>query len=305
MKQPLTEKYRPKDLGDIVGNEEVIQSLTAIASSGSIPHMLFYGPPGTGKTTAIRALSRTLPAYSILELNASDERGIGIVRERIKEFASTYSGSVKMVILDEADMMSRDAQNALRRIIEDFSKTTRFCLIANYAKKIIPAVLSRCTKFRFSPIRNIGERIRTICRKERIEYDEEGVRAIADTSDGDMRKAVNDIQGIAASFGVINRSNVLSFNGMAADELYKELFEELKKASMADLKHKLRVLDEVHGVDCDSLVRNLTGLVRRSTMKNKMGILKELAEIEHRRSDGCNQSIQGAALISTFILNRD
>jgi replication factor C subunit 3/5 len=305
MNQPLTEKYRPQTLGEIVGSEEVVQSLSTMSASGSIPHMLFYGPPGTGKTTAARALSRRLPIHSVLELNASDERGIDVVRERIKEFASTYSGTARLVILDEADMMSRDAQNALRRIIEDFSRTTRFCLIANYSKKIIPAVLSRCTKLRFSPVRNSQQRIRVICQKEGIDYDEQGVNAIADAGDGDLRKIINDIQGVAASFGSINRDSVLSFNGIVADEVYCELFEELKKGSMDDLKHRLRMLDEVYGADCDSLIRRLSGLVRNSTMRSKMDLLKELAEIECRRSSGCSQGIQSAALVSAFILNRD
>ncbi|CAD25060.1 DNA REPLICATION FACTOR C (ACTIVATOR 1) SUBUNIT [Encephalitozoon cuniculi GB-M1] len=304
MHQQLTEKYRPGSLLEVVGNREVVSSLQSISSAGRIPNMLFYGPPGTGKTTSIRAIANNLPRTSVLELNASDERGIATVRETIKEFASTYSKTMKLVILDEADMMSRDAQNALRRIIEDFSANTRFCLIANHLRKIISPILSRCTKFRFGPIGDTENRIEEICKRESIKYTPEGIKAVSRISMGDMRKAVNDIQGISASLGQVDESNVRRFNGIAPSSVYEELFRNLGSMGMPELRVELERLRYEYSMDCDALLGNLGELVRESKMRNKMKILKEMSDIEYRKSIGCSEKVQLDAIISIFILNR-
>ncbi|WEL38004.1 replication factor C subunit [Encephalitozoon hellem] len=305
MHQPWTEKYRPRSLLEVVGNREVVAALQSIADAGKIPNMLFYGPPGTGKTTSIRAIANSLPRSCVLELNASDERGIATVRETIKDFASTYSKVTKLVILDEADMMSRDAQNALRRIIEDFSANTRFCLIANHSKKIIPPILSRCTKFRFGPIEGTEGRIEEICKREGIRYTSKGITALAKISEGDMRKAVNDVQGISLSLGVVDEENVHKFNGIAPVQVYEELFMDLKSMSMSELRTRLEDLKYEYGMDCNALIESLSGIVRKSRMRNKMKMLKEMGDIERRMSIGCNEKLQLDAIISVFILNRD
>ncbi|KAG0441574.1 Replication factor C subunit 3 [Dictyocoela muelleri] len=147
MSKSLVEKYRPKTLDEMIGNPEITKILKNLNSS--LPNLLFYGPPGTGKTSAIKILCKN---YETLELNASDDRGIDTVRNQIKEFCTVSSTKNRLVILDEVDSMSRDAQNALRRIIEDTN--TRFCLIGNYVNKIIQPIQSRCTRFRFSPIKS-------------------------------------------------------------------------------------------------------------------------------------------------------
>ncbi|KAM0671575.1 small subunit of replication factor C [Ordospora colligata] len=303
--QQLTEKYRPRSLQEIVGNREVVEALSAISSAGIIPHMLFYGPPGTGKTTAIRSIASKLPKASVLELNASDERGISTVRETIKEFASAYSKSVKLVILDEADMMSRDAQNALRRIIEDFSASTRFCLIANYSKKIILPIISRCTKFRFGPVNQMQQRIKEICMNEDIRYTEEGVDEIARLSAGDMRKAVNDIQGVYSSFGVVDEKNVQQFNGTAPKSVYLKILNDLVTMSATGGREMLNSVVFEYRLDCNDLVSNLCDIVSRSNLRNKMKILKNLSDVEYRASIGCSEDLQLNAIIGTFILNRD
>ena len=157
---PWVEKYRPQALQDIVSHEEIIRTLETFLSQGMLPHLLFYGPPGTGKTSTILACARRLYrprefGSMVLELNASDDRGIGTVRGAILNFASTraiFSSGFKLVVLDEADAMTRDAQNALRRIMEKYTENVRFCLVCNCLQRVIPAIQSRCTRFRFGPL---------------------------------------------------------------------------------------------------------------------------------------------------------
>ena len=158
---PWIEKYRPQKLSNIVHHPNIIYALKKLIKKGQLPHMLFYGASGTGKTSTIMATAKKLYnediSFMVLELNASDDRGINIVREEIKEFAESrnmFKTGIKLIILDEADSMTYDAQFALRRVIEKYSYNTRFCLICNYMNKIIPAIRSRCMQFRFSPINN-------------------------------------------------------------------------------------------------------------------------------------------------------
>ena len=169
-----------------MGNEETVSRLGVLAEQGNMPNLILSGPPGTGKTTSVLALARTLlgDAFKegVLELNASDERGIDVVRDQIKEFASTrimFSSAPKMIILDEADNMTSAAQSALRRVIEKYTKNARFCLICNYASKIIPALQSRCTRFRFAPLgrEQCLERVRVVADTEQVKYVESGLEA--------------------------------------------------------------------------------------------------------------------------------
>ena len=156
---PWVEKYRPKEMSDLVSHEQIIGTITKLIDAGKLPHLMLYGPPGTGKTSTILACAHKLYgkhfSSMVLELNASDDRGIDVVREQIKEFASTrqmFSSAPKLIVLDEADNMTNPAQFSLRRVIEKFTRNARFCIICNYASKIIPALQSRCTRFRFAPL---------------------------------------------------------------------------------------------------------------------------------------------------------
>lgn len=304
MNGPFVEKYRPLSFDDIEGNEEVVECLKSMLKNKFFPNMLFYGPPGTGKTTCIRIIAKTLPNTSVLELNASDERGIKVVRNTIKEFASTYSKTMKLVILDEVDFMTRDAQNALRRIMEDYSQTTRFCLIANYPKKIIPPILSRCSKLRFSPISIIGKSVTNICKLENIDIDEEGLNWLIKTSYGDMRKVINDVQGIQNSYGKINKDSVLKFNGLLVEEDYLNLFNILITEEIENIKYKLANIKLEKSVDLLAIILEITNYVLGSELKNKMIILKKMSDIECRLNLGCNEIVQMNALIGIFILYR-
>ncbi|KAL7274713.1 Subunit of heteropentameric Replication factor C (RF-C) [Rhizina undulata] len=214
---PWVEKYRPKNLNDVSAQDHTISVLKRTLQSSNLPHMLFYGPPGTGKTSTVLALAKELYGPElmktrVLELNASDERGISIVREKVKNFAriaisnSTASQKsqypcppYKIIILDEADSMTQDAQSALRRTMETYSKITRFCLICNYVTRIIDPLASRCSKFRFKPLdeENAKTRLEKIAKAEGVKYEDGVIEALIKVSDGDLRKAITYLQSAA------------------------------------------------------------------------------------------------------------
>ncbi|KAA0189291.1 Replication factor C subunit 5, partial [Fasciolopsis buskii] len=220
------EKYRPSSLDELISHGDISKTISRFIAQSRLPHLLFYGPPGTGKTSTILAACKALYAPKemssmvlevnviifgfIVQLNASDARGINVVREQVLSFASTktlFTGKFKLVILDEADSMTKDAQNALRRsnstfitkfcaVIEKFTENTRFCLICNYLSKIIPAMQSRCTKFRFAPVPFglMSKRLSEIAAHEHVSLTDDGKKAIYRFTTGDMRKAINLLQ---------------------------------------------------------------------------------------------------------------
>eukprot|EP01062_Namystynia_karyoxenos_P004528 TRINITY_DN11603_c0_g1_i1.p1 TRINITY_DN11603_c0_g1~~TRINITY_DN11603_c0_g1_i1.p1 ORF type:complete len:376 (+),score=142.59 TRINITY_DN11603_c0_g1_i1:89-1129(+) len=222
---PWVEKYRPRTVSDVVHQEEVCAMMNQVLENKipNMPHLLFYGPPGTGKTSTILAVCHQLygPEYyktRVKELNASDERGIEVIRRKVKTFAKgaigTVPGSVvggkrypvppyKIIILDEADAMTADAQACLRRVIEEFSSVTRFCLICNYVSRIIDPLVSRCVKFRFKPITrdSFRNKVRSIAEKEGLTIAESGLAALDQVSSGDLRLALQYLQGAYRAHG--------------------------------------------------------------------------------------------------------
>ncbi|CAI5756312.1 unnamed protein product [Candida verbasci] len=215
---PWVEKYRPKLLDDIVGNEETIERLKSIVSEGNMPNMIISGLPGIGKTTSIHCLAFELLGdlyhQATLELNASDDRGIDVVRNKIKQFAQTKislpPGKTKIVILDEADSMTPGAQQALRRTMEIYSNTTRFCFACNQSSKIIEPLQSRCAILKYNKLNDeeILSRLLEIIEKENVKYNTEGLQALIFTSEGDMRQAINNLQSTVAGFEFVNDINV-------------------------------------------------------------------------------------------------
>lgn len=312
MSQSLTVKYRPQTLDNVLGNTEVISVLKSLTKHTSLPHMLFYGPPGTGKTTTIRALAYSIYSNyyttSVLELNASDERGIDTVRDTIKNFSSTlsFNGKKKLIILDEADSMSRDAQNAMRRIIEDFSHNVRFCLIANYASKIIPAIHSRCTKFRFSPVKDesMYKKIEEILESEGVKYYRDGIEALVNLAEGDMRKLMNDIEGVISCFGTINKEAVHSVCGTTEESIFCEFYDYLCGADFVSCLTQAKEMKDKYSIDCENLIIKISEIVAKSQLKHKMKILKCLSDLQQRFSIGCDETIQLKAFVSIFVLNR-
>jgi replication factor C subunit 3/5 len=218
---PWVEKYRPASLADVSGHQDILATINKFVDSNRLPHLLLYGPPGTGKTSTVLALARRIYGgknmrQMVLELNASDDRGIDVVREQIKTFSSTkqiFAGSFdkskaddsianfKLIILDEADAMTSTAQMALRRIMEKYTANTRFCIIANYTHKLSPALLSRCTRFRFSPLKeaDIRQLVDKVIDEEKVNIAPDAVAALVTLSKGDMRRALNVLQACHAS----------------------------------------------------------------------------------------------------------
>lgn len=215
---PWVEKHRPKVMQDIVGNSEAVGRLQVIARDGNMPNLLLSGPPGTGKTTSVLCVAHALlgPQWrdAVLELNASDERGIDVVREKIKMFAKKRvtlpAGRHKLVLLDEADQMTGSAQQALRRIMEVYSDTTRFALACNAVNKIIEPIQSRCAVLRFGRLTDeqILRRLRDVLRIEEAPFDDSGLEALVFSADGDMRQALNNAQSTFAGFSFVNAENV-------------------------------------------------------------------------------------------------
>uniref|UniRef100_A0A914IAS3 AAA+ ATPase domain-containing protein n=1 Tax=Globodera rostochiensis TaxID=31243 RepID=A0A914IAS3_GLORO len=276
---PWVEKYRPKFLDDLVSQEEIVKTISKLIDEDKLPHLLFYGPPGTGKTSTILAAARKIFSPKnmqsrVLELNASDERGIGVVREKIINFTSSQGlhdmtsskgKRIKLVILDEADAMTKDAQNALRRIIEKYTDSTRFCIICNYLSRIIPALQSRCTRFRFAPLsqKEVLPRLNHIIEKEHLHaVTDEAKNALFKLSKGDMRRIINILQSTALSapaeidedsdiFRVLldnsieiaykKLSNLRLSHGVALADLLEELVELLRPLDLPDELSSKRV----------------------------------------------------------------
>jgi len=312
---PLIEKYRPKTLKDIVSHEEILKTINIFVEKKSIPHLLFHGPPGTGKTSCILSIARMMYGENFrkmtLELNASDDRGINIVRERIKEFCNTLNISskagVKLVILDEADMMTSAAQFALRRVIEKYTKNVRFCLICNQVSKIIPAIQSRCMRFRFSPLKKEQclERIQQICERENIPIDEETIYKIIEIGGGDMRKILNIVESTHMSYGIVNTENVFACTGLPSDNqtdyLFKIAYEEnFSRAFEILLDFKVK-----NGFSTNDLVLEMLKKIRaRSDLDTqiKMKLYKKFQKMDYLNNIGGNEKIVLSNLISSIIL---
>src|ERR671925_705773 len=234
-----SEKYRPKKLSEVVDQKEIIKGISNLIKSPDIPHMLFSGQAGVGKTTTALCIAMELLGEewrkNTLELNASDERGIKMVRERVKEFAAVMKLTIsnkednrpfRIIILDEADEMTSEAQTALRRIIEDSSRTTRFIIICNYLSQIIEPIQSRCVVFKFRRLSrdDVLDHLRSICDKEGIKFEEKALSTIYDATQGDLRHSINILQA-AAGMGDISSSNVISSIGLSGKSRVREIIK--------------------------------------------------------------------------------
>jgi replication factor C subunit 3/5 len=349
---PWVEKYRPENLTDIISHIEIINTLTNLISSNKIPHMIFYGPPGTGKTTTILACAKQIygPNYRsmILELNGSDDRGINVVREQIKNFSATNSKiptmfesnngmkrpNIKLVILDEADAMTYDAQFALRRVVESYTDSTRFCLICNYLTKIIPALQSRCQMFRFAPIGNDDhiKKINMVIDFEQINIEDGAKEKIVELSEGDMRKSLNLLQSLymihsqkKSNLNLITLNSVYKSIGYPTDDEKEQIVNSLQGKDLLSSYQILNRLQSENSLSNQDIVREISSYygktyiqsykeIKKSKMKNpnsvvRMGLKEQrklidlfdgLAKIEMNLSTNTNPNIQLLAISSVI-----
>ncbi|KAB0792952.1 hypothetical protein PPYR_12572 [Photinus pyralis] len=314
---PWVEKYRPTDLEELVSHEDIIRTIKKFIKDDQVPHLLFYGPPGTGKTTTILACARQL--YSpkqfssmVLELNASDDRGIGIVRGQILTFASTrtiFKSGFKLIILDEADAMTMDAQNALRRIIEKYTENIRFCIICNYLSKIIPALQSRCTRFRFAPLspEQILPRLEYVIEQEKVLVTDDGKQALLTLANGDMRKVLNVLQSTWLAFKNVTGDNVYTCVGHPLKSDIENIIKWLLNESFKDTVNNIKQLQTLKGLALPDILTEVHHYVHRIEFPYNVliNVLDKMASIEHRLSVGADEPIQLTALVSAFQCVKD
>ena len=302
------EKYRPHKIDDLVNQKEIVGSITSLLKNQSeMPHLLFSGSAGVGKTTLALCISHEiLGKYwkdSTLELNASDERGINMVRERVKKF-SRFAGlsteiPFKIIILDEADEMTADAQTALRRIIEDTAKFCRFILIANNISKIINPIQSRCAVFKFTtiPEKEVVSHLKDIAKKEKIKADEKGLTEIYDYTEGDLRHAINLLQA-AASLGIVNEDNVKASAGLTKIKDVDGVLKLALDGKIINAREKMIELIKVYGMSESDFLKYINGAIFRSKNKNLSEISGIIAKYDYRILTGANPEIQLSALLA-------
>ncbi len=301
------EKYRPQTLSAIVNQTEIIGSLEALIKDPTdMPHLLFSGSAGVGKTTTALCLSRQiLKEYTTvctLELNASDERGIEMVREKVKKF-SRYAGMVdvpfKIIILDEADEMTSAAQTALRRIIEDTAKICRFILIANNVSKIIEPIQSRCATFKFTSIseEDVITRLEEIAKKEKVKTDKKGLKEIYEYTEGDLRHAINLMQA-TASLGGITEENVKASAGLTKTSDVDKVLKIALSGKVAEAREKMIELIKVYGMSESDFLKYLNSAVFKSKHDKLSDILQVIAKYDYRILVGANSEIQLSAMLA-------
>ncbi|QUC64298.1 replication factor C small subunit [Nitrosopumilus sp. K4] len=301
------EKYRPQKLSEVVNQTDIIGSLEALIKDPTdMPHLLFSGSAGVGKTTTALCIARQVLGDYVrdytLELNASDERGIGMVREKVKKF-SRYAGMAdvpfKIIILDEADEMTADAQTALRRIIEDTAKYCRFILIANNISKIIDPIQSRCATFKFTsiPEEDVISHLETIAKKEKVKAEKKGLKAIYDYSEGDLRHAINLMQA-TASIGAITEEHVKASAGLTKTTDVDEILKTALTGKIAEAREKMIELIKVYGMSESDFLKYLNSAVFKSKHDKLSDILEVIAKYDYRILVGANPEIQLSALLA-------
>ncbi|XVH30237.1 replication factor C small subunit [Haloferacaceae archaeon DSL9] len=307
------EKYRPRTLSDIKGQEDIIERLASYIDQDDLPHLLFAGRAGIGKTTAATAIAREVYGDdwrgNFLELNASDERGIDVVRDRIKNFArSAFGGhSYRIIFLDEADSLTNDAQSALRRTMEQFSDNTRFILSCNYSSKIIDPIQSRCAVFRFTPLSDgaIAAQIEEIAAAEGIEVTDDGLDALVYAAGGDMRRAINSLQAAATTGEVVDEEAVYMITSTARPE---EIESMVTSALAGDFSKSRSTLDRLltetgmaGGDIIDQLHRSVWdfGLDDREAVR----LMERIGEADYRITEGANEQVQLEALLASLALD--
>lgn len=310
---PWIEKYRPQTFEDIVGNEDTIKRLSIFSQQGNVPNIIIAGPPGVGKTTTILCLAKILLGSSfkdaVLELNASNDRGIDVVRNKVKMFAQQKvtlpPGRHKIIILDEVDSMTEGAQQALRRTMEIYSNTTRFALACNYSEKVIEAIQSRCAILRYSKLTDAQVLARSIqiCRNENVEYSEDGLEAIVFTAQGDMRQALNNLQSTCNGFGFVNAENVFKVCDEPHPLLIKDMLLECTKG---EIRKAYKIMAHLWslGYAAEDIIKNVFKVCKNLDVDEqlKLSYIKEIGITHMKIVDGLTTLVQMSGLLARLCM---
>ena len=317
MEEIWIEKYRPTNLSEVVGQSSVTDRLKNYVKERSMPHLLFAGPAGIGKTTSALALAKEmfgeLWKHNLHELNASDERGIDVVRGKIKEFARTAplgEDGFKIIFLDEADALTGAAQAALRRTMEKYARTCRFIMSCNFSSKIIDPIQSRCAVFRFKPIKaeDLEKYLKFVASKEGLKITGEGYQAITYLAQGDLRRAINGLQMAAAAKKEITPDVVYQAVAAARPDEVKEALELALDGNYSGARERLDTLQITYGLAGEDVIRQMHRSVRDLEISDivKVQMIEKLAEADFRLSEGANSRIQIEAVVANFaILGRN
>lgn len=309
---PWIEKYRPKNFDGMVGHHEKIETLRNLIDSNELPHLLFYGPPGTGKTSLILAAAKEMYGEDyrmyILELNASDDRGIEIVRNKIPTFCRTKANKLRLVILDEADAMTSEAQSALKRVMEMYIKSSRFCLICNNFNKIVNGIKSRCSIMRFGNLEreDVFTRIKTITEKENANISDDAIKTLINLKT-DLRQILNTLQclhyvNLGRGNSTITSQDIYEYLGKPSNEEADQLITEMYENSFQIIYEKLLEIFRENRWNILDLIVHLTQRVIKTENKleRKIYLLQKLSKIEYRVVSGRDSEIQLAALVAAF-----
>ena len=308
------EKYRPLTLADIVGQKDIILRLQSYVKTGSLPHLLFTGTAGIGKTTSAVALAREFFGdnwrMNFRELNASDERGIDVVRNQIKQFARTAplgEATFKILFLDEADALTTDAQAALRRTMENYARNCRFILSCNYSSKIIDPIQSRCAIYRFKPLDReaITEELMRIAKNEGLSVSDDAVSAIIYIAQGDMRRAINALQGAAIISNDITEKMIYEITSNARPDEILELIQVILQGDFEASEQIFHELVDKRGVAPNELISQFYRILVKHPVHRtlKVEMISHLGQADFRLSEGGNSDIQMEALLANCVLS--